>query len=79
MRTFAVAVLLSSAALAKSEDRTVPSFNSVHVSAGMALLLLTTRDGAGWFVQDRAVLAKWRHHAANNPIHRGHGIHEFLA
>ena len=35
MRTFVLAVLFSSAALARSEDRTVPSFNSVHVSAGM--------------------------------------------
>ena len=35
MRTFVLAALLSSAALAKSEDHSVPSFNSVHVSAGM--------------------------------------------
>src|SRR5260221_4173674 len=35
MRTFVLAALLSSAALAKSEDRSVPSFSSVHVSAGM--------------------------------------------
>jgi hypothetical protein len=35
MRTFLAVALLSSAALAASEDREVPAFDAVHVSSGM--------------------------------------------
>lgn len=35
MRTFLLAALLSSAALARTEERNVQSFSSVHVSSGM--------------------------------------------
>jgi hypothetical protein len=35
MRSLLLAALVSSAALAKSEDRDVPAFNAVHVSAGL--------------------------------------------
>ena len=35
MRSFAFALLISSAAMARSEDREVPRFDAVHISSGM--------------------------------------------